>query len=244
MLGLITGSGYYNLASLHEPEVMTIDTPYGAAPLTRANWNGDAEVLFLPRHGSDHSVPPHVINYRANVWALRDAGATAIVATAVSGGMAPGMQLGDMVVIDDFIDFTNGRAHTYFDRAGNLTHTEMGDPYDAVLRALITDSAAAVGQPITAGGTYCATNGPRFETKAEIAMMRRAGADLVGMTGCPEVVLANELGLPYASIGVIVNMAAGVSDQEFTVAEIMETLEGTVAPLERLLGAIIDGFAS
>lgn len=244
MLGLITGSGYYNLASLTEPEVVVIDTPYGSAPLTKARWNAGPPVLFLPRHGSDHSVPPHVINYRANVWALREAGATAILATAVSGGMVAGMEPGDMVVIDDFIDFTSGRAHTYFDSAGNLAHTEMGDPYDAELRVLITDSAAAVGQPITAGGIYCATNGPRFETKAEIAMMRRAGGDLVGMTGCPEVVLANELGVPYASIGVIVNMAAGLGDQEFTVPEIMQTLEGTVAPLERLLGEIIERFPS
>lgn len=242
MLGLITGSGYYNLGSLHDPEALVIDTPYGAAPLTRARWNGGPRVLFLPRHGSDHSVPPHVINYRANMWALRDAGATAIVATAVSGGMVPGMKPGDMVVIDDFIDFTNGRPRTYFDAPGNLTHTEMGDPYDAGLRALITGAAEAVDLAIVDGGTYCATNGPRFETKAEIAMMRQVGGDLVGMTGCPEVVLANELGLPYASIGVISNMAAGLGDQEFTVEEIMQTLGETVDPLERLLGAVIERF--
>lgn len=242
MLGLITGSGYYSLASLHDPELVVVDTPYGSAPLTRARWNGGPPVLFLPRHGSDHSVPPHVINYRANVWALREAGATAILATAVSGGMVAGMRPGDMVVIDDFIDFTSGRPHTYFDSPGNLTHTEMGDPYDADLRALIAAAASAVDQPIRDGGVYCATNGPRFETKAEIAMMCQVGGHLVGMTGCPEVVLANELGLPYASIGVVVNMAAGLADQEFTVAEIMQTLEGTVAPLERLLSAVIERF--
>jgi 5'-methylthioadenosine phosphorylase len=242
MLGLITGSGYYNLESLHDPEVVVIDTPYGAAPLTRARWNGGPQVLFLRRHGSDHSVPPHVINYRANVWALREAGATAIVATAVSGGMVPGMQPGDMVVIDDFIDFTTGRPSTYFDAAGNLTHTEMGDPYDAKLRAAIVAAAEAIELAIVDGGTYCATNGPRFETKAEIAMMRQLGGDLVGMTGCPEVVLANELGVPYASIGVISNMAAGLGDQEFTVAEIMDILGETVAPLERLLRSVIERF--
>lgn len=242
MLSLITGSGYYNLTSLLTPETMMIETPYGSAPVTRARWNGGPEVLFLPRHGSDHSVPPHRINYRANVWALREAGASAIIATAVSGGMIQGMDLGDFVVIDDFIDFTSGRPGTFFDAAGNLTHTEMGDPYDASLRAMIVAAGLATNTELRVGATYCATNGPRFETKAEIAMMRQLGGDLVGMTGCPEVVLANELELPYASIGVVSNMAAGLGEHEFTVTEIMQALGRTVEPLERLLGAVIENY--
>ncbi len=239
MLGLITGSGFYSLDALSDAETATIDTPFGEASITRGRWHGGPQVLFLPRHGPDHSVPPHVINYRANMWALDDAGATAIVATAVSGGMAPDHQPGDFVVIDDFIDFTTGRASTFFDAPGNLKHVEMGDPYDPQLRAAIVDAASSVRVPIKVGGTYCSTNGPRFETKAEIAMMRRLGGDLVGMTGCPEVVLANELGIPYASIGVISNLAAGLSAEEFTLEEIMQVLADCAWPPELLLGEII-----
>ncbi len=240
MLGLITGSGFYNLEALHDPTKVTVDTPYGGVTLTLAKWNGGPKVLFLPRHGTDHSVPPHLINYRANMWALHHAGASAIVATAVSGAIADNMQPGDFVVVDDFIDFTTGRPATYFHAVGDLTHTEMGDPYHAEMRATIVAAAESVRVPVIVGGTYCATNGPRFETKAEIAMMRKLGGDLVGMTGCPEVVLANELRLAYASIGVISNKAAGLGDREFTIDEIMQVLGDAKWPLEMLLGAIIE----
>lgn len=239
MLGVITGSGFYSLNAISGAETAVVETPYGSASVTRGRWDGGPQVVFLPRHGGDHSVPPHLINYRANVWALREAGVTAIVATAVSGGMATGMAPGDFVVIDDFIDFTTGRQSTYSDQPGQLSHTEMGDPYDAALRNTLVESAAAAGVRLRVGGTYCATNGPRFETKAEIAMMRQLGGDLVGMTGCPEVVLANELGLAYASLGVISNMAAGLGDREFTMDEIMQALTDAQEPLELILNEVI-----
>jgi len=240
MLAVITGSGFYSLDSLQDSETLIVDTPHGAVSVTRARWNGGPEVLFLPRHGSDHSVPPHVINYRANIWALKDAGATGIIATAVSGAISTALKPGDFVVIDDFIDMTSGRASTFFNAAGSLKHTDMSDPYDKDLRAAIVHAAASVRVPVSVGGTYCTTNGPRFESKAEITMMGRVGADLVGMTGCPEVNLANELEVPYAAIGVISNMAAGLGDRDFTLEEIMEVLKDAVWPLELLLGAIID----
>jgi len=244
MLGLITGSGFYNLDAMTDAEVVKVDTPYGAVSLTKACWHGATEMLFLPRHGSNHSVPPHAINYQANIWALRESGATGVIATAVSGGMADGLEPGHFVVIDDFIDFTQGRKSTFFEAPGNLVHSAMENPYDDDLRNLLIDAAQSAGVPLTKRGTYCATNGPRFETKAEIAMMRQAGGDLVGMTGCPEVVLANELELPYASIGVISNRAAGLSDREFTVPEIMNVLAEAAPPLELMLSAVIEGYAS
>jgi 5'-deoxy-5'-methylthioadenosine phosphorylase len=239
MLAVITGSGFYSLDSLTDTNARTVDTPYGQAVVTEARWNGGPPVLFLPRHGPDHSVAPHLINYRANIWALQNAGATGIIATAVSGGIAAEMTPGSFVAIDDFIDFTSGRPSTFFDERGKVQHTDVTQPYDAALRARIAQGAAQADIALIDGGTYCATNGPRFESKAEIEMMRRLGGDLVGMTGCPEVVLAAELGLPYASIGVISNPAAGLAERDLSVPEIMAVLDQAVAPLERLLGAVI-----
>lgn len=244
MLGLITGSGFYSLAAVHDAEVREVTTPYGTVALTMGRWHGVAPVTFLPRHGSDHSVAPHAINYRANIWALREVGATQVIATAVSGAISPHMEPGAFVVIDDFIDFTSGRPSTFFDEPGNLTHTDMTNPYDPELRSRIVAAGASTEIPIIDGGTYCATNGPRFESKAEIEMMRRIGGDLVGMTGCPEVVLATELGLPYASVGVISNWAAGLGERELSVPEIMQVLTDASPRLEQLLGGIIDQLGS
>lgn len=241
MLAIITGSGFYALDALADAQTETVTTPYGDAVVISGRWNGQTPVLFVPRHGSDHSIAPHLINYRANIWALRERGATHIVATAVSGAIDSTFAVGDFVVIDDFIDFTTGRKHTFFDATDELQHTEMGDPYDATLRERIAAAAEQLALPVHSGGTYCATNGPRFETKAEIAMMAAVGGSLVGMTGCPEVILANEFGLAYAAIGVISNAAAGLGAEEFTVEQILEMLDATRPDLERLIGAIIEG---
>jgi len=238
-LAIITGSGFYALDSLKDAQTDTVATPYGDAVVTSGRWNGETSVLFLPRHGTDHSVAPHLINYRANIWALRERGATHIVASAVSGSIDQSFAVGDLVVIDDFIDFTTGRDHTFFDVPGELQHTEMADPYDPLLRRAIAAAAESLALPHHVGGTYCATNGPRFETKAEIQMMATVGGSLVGMTGCPEVVLANELGLAYAAIGVISNAANGLGAEAFTVEQILAMLEDTRPDLERLIGAII-----
>lgn len=240
MLGIITGSGFYQLDSLKDAESRVVETEFGSAALTHGSWNGNQPVVFLARHGTDHSVPPHAINYRANISALKNSGVDAIVATAVTGGMRAGFDPGSFVVIDDFIDFTHGRASTFFDAPGNLTHVDMTDPYDATLRARLIAAAGTAGVAIAADGTYCATNGPRFETKAEIEMMHRMGGDLVGMTGCPEVVLANEIGIPYAALGVISNRAAGMGGGDFTLDEIMAVLDDAKAPLERVLTALIE----
>ncbi len=247
MFGLITGSGFYDIPELEERRSSEIDTPYGRVSLTTGRWGGQ-EVGFLPRHGSDHSIPPHAINYRANVWALHQAGATAILATAVSGGINPDMKPGQLVLISDFLDFTTGRASTFFDgvidpgfthSGGTVTHTDMTNPYDPAMRRLIMQAAEAEAIEVIDGGVYCTTNGPRFETPAEIRMMAKLGGDLVGMTGSPEVVLAAEAHIPYASIGVISNPAAGMGQEKLAASDIFAVIEEVTEPLYRLIAGAI-----
>ncbi len=228
MLAIITGSGFYEVPGLVEARLEPVDTPYGAVEVTVGTWQGRT-VAFLPRHGSGHTVPPHRINYRANLWALKQLGCTAVLATAVSGGIARDLQPGDLVLIDQFIDVTRGRPDTFFDGDDlPVRHTDMTEPYHPGLRQLLAAAAEDLDLAVRPGGTYVCTNGPRFETPAEIAVYGRLGADLVGMTGYPEVALAAELQLPYASIGVISNAAAGLAPA-ITLEDIIATLE-TVRP--------------
>jgi 5'-deoxy-5'-methylthioadenosine phosphorylase len=248
VFGLITGSGFYDIPDLVGRSTSDVETPYGPVRLTTGRWRGRA-IGFLPRHGPDHSIPPHAINYRANIWALRHVGADAIVATAVSGGIDPAMVPGSLVVISDFLELTSGRSSTFFDGivdpgfgAGSVGHTDMTTAYDPGLRALLLRVAVEESIEVIDGGVYCTTNGPRFETPAEIAMMGRLGGDLVGMTGYPEVALAREAGVPYAAIGVISNAAAGVAEGELSSADIMTVVERTAGPLYRLIGRTIELF--
>ena len=248
MFGLITGSGFYDLPGLDDRRLAEVETPYGQVAVTLGSWRAN-EVCFLPRHGSDHSIPPHAINYRANIWALRAVGAASILATAVSGGISPEMTVGRLVSISDFIDFTDGRPATFFDgvtdprfveRTATVNHTDMTSPYDPAMRALIRRAAEAESVDLVDGGVYCTTNGPRFETPAEIRMMATLGGDLVGMTGYPEVALAREAGLPYAAIGVISNQAAGLGDQELSGSDIFAVIEGVAEQLYRLVARTIE----
>ncbi len=232
MLGLITGSGFDGLSDLDDAEPAVVATPDGDVPVTRGLLDG-SPVVVLQRHGAGHRVPPHRIDYRANVRAIRDAGASAVVATAVSGAIDPGLALGDLVLVDQFIDATHGRIGTFFD--DEVRHTDMTEPYDPDLRSILREVGAAVGIPLVDGGTYVCTNGPRFETPAEIRMYRAAGATLVGMTGCPEVALAAELGLPYASVGVVSNPAAGDNDEPLGLDDIRAAMAAAAMPVRTLV---------
>jgi 5'-deoxy-5'-methylthioadenosine phosphorylase len=247
VLGLIMGSGFYDIVGLVDRAEVPVDTPYGRVTLTTGRWHGQP-VAFLPRHGVDHSIPPHAINYRANVWALASSGVSAVVATAVSGGISPKMAPGRLVVISDFLNFTAGRAETFFDglvdpgfepASGPVTHTDMTNAYDPAMRAAIRRAAELESIDVLDGAVYCTTNGPRFETPAEIRMMAVLGGDLVGMTGYPEVALAREAGVPYASIGVVSNWAAGLSSDELSSAEIFSVIEAASEPLYRLIGRTV-----
>ncbi len=251
MFGLITGSGFYDIPDLVDRSVISVDTPFGGpVPVTTGRWR-DRPVCFLPRHGSDHSIPPHAINYRANIAALKAAGATDVLATAVSGSMNPAMAPGALVLISDVLNFTSGREATFFDGtarpvvAGDpaprpVVHTDMSDPYDATLRDLVRRAAIDEGVELADGAVYCTADGPRFETPAEIRMMAQLGGDLVGMTGYPEVVLAVEAGLRYASIGVVSNLAAGISPEPLSADDIMALISDVTDPLHRLIGRTVE----
>ncbi len=241
MLAFITGSGFYDLPGLEDRTEESVRTTFGVADVVRGRL-AERPVAFLARHGHDHSIPPHRIDYRANVAALAELGASAIVATAVSGGINPAFAPGDLVAIDDFVEFTKGRAETFFD--GNdpqrpVVHTDVTEAYSPRLRALLCSTAAELGITLHPRGTYACMNGPRFESPAEIRALRTLGADLVGMTGYPEVVLAAELAIPYASIGVISNPAAGLAgDAVISLEEILATIDAARGPLLRLLTAV------
>ena len=211
MIAILGGSGLDRWPQLGRLTPEPVDTPYGApaAPLLCGAIDG-IPVCFLPRHGSDHSLPPHRINYRANLWALKAAGARAVVAVATVGAIPEGMPPGALVLPDQIVDYTHGREATYFDGTdGRVEHIEFTEPYHPAVRAALRDAAKASGVPLIDGATYAATQGPRLETRAEIDRLERDGCHIVGMTGMPEAALARELDLPYACLAVVANRAAG-----------------------------------
>lgn len=243
MFGLITGSGFYDVPDLGDRSIDTVETPYGEARVTSGSWRG-RPIAFVPRHGAAHRVPPAKINYRANIWALREAGVHSVLATAVSGAIDPALRLGSLVAISDVLNLTSGRADTFFDGETEpfdpaRHHVDMTHPYSPELRRHLLDAAGIEGVELVDGGVYCTTNGPRFETPAEIAMLRTLGGDLVGMTGYPEVVLAVEAGLRYASIAIVSNPAAGLGDEPLSADDIFEMIDAVTDPLYRLIDRTI-----
>jgi 5'-methylthioadenosine phosphorylase len=230
VLAFITGSGFYDLPGLTDRSIETVSTPWGTVTLTVGRY-ADRDVVFIPRHGSDHSIPPHRIEYRANIRALADIGAQAILAVNVVGGIIAELPAGALACLDQYIDFTKGRADTFFDDAvdGSVRHTDMTEPYDPGLRSQLLGAAAELGIELAPAATYVCTNGPRFETRAEIDVYRRIGGHVVGMTGYPEVALARELDIPYAAVAVVSNAAAGMTGDPLTIEEIWGVLD-TVRP--------------
>lgn len=229
MLAVIGGSGLSQLASLEVTERKAVRTPYGepSGALTFGRIRGKA-MVFLARHGYGHTVAPHEVNYRANVWALKEAGVEGIVSVASVGGIRRDIAPGLLLVPDQIIDYTWGRRSTYFEGAGTpVTHVDFTEPYTAELRERILAAARECGEAILDGGTYAATQGPRLESAAEINRLERDGADIVGMTGMPEAALARELGLPYAAIAVSANFAAGRAESEHAIP--MERIEAVLA---------------
>ncbi len=238
MIGIIAGTGYYDLPGLMGRSERTVTTRWGDARVLTGRWHG-VEIAFVARHGGDHSIQPAAINYRANVAALRDLGVEAVFAVNVVGSMLADRGPGSFVLVDDFIEFTTGRDCTFFDGPGEVNHTDMTDVYDPGLRALLTHAAQLEGIDLADGATYVCTNGPRFETPAEIAMYVTLGADVVGMTGYPEVALAREAGLTYASVAVVSNPAAGTVEGAISHEEIWAMLDATKEPLFRLLARAV-----
>ncbi len=216
MLAIIGGSGLTQLANLEVGRRKVVRTPYGepSAALTFGRI-GVRDVVFLARHGYGHTIAPHEVNYRANLWALKESGADRVVSVASVGGIRNDIWPGTLVLPHQAIDYTWGRAATFYEGPGApVNHIDFTEPYSRGMRASLLQAAAACGERLMDGGVYAATQGPRLETAAEINRLERDGADVVGMTGMPEAGLARELGLEYAAIAVVANYAAGRGDSE------------------------------
>ena len=214
MLGIIGGTGLTQLNCLETSRREIARTPYGEAsqPLVFGNLAG-MEVVFLARHGAGHTIPPHAVNYRANMWALHAAGVRSVLAIATVGGIDAQLNAGDIVLPNQLIDYTHGRENTYHDGIElPVKHIDFTEPYSSQLRHACKLAAGNIKQPLVETGVYACVQGPRLETAAEINRLERDGATLVGMTGMPEAVLARELGLHYAALCPVANHAAGRGD--------------------------------
>lgn len=238
MLAIIGGTGLTRLSTLAVAHREVVRTPYGepSSALIFGQLEG-RDTVFLARHGHGHTIPPHRVNYRANLWALKDRGATSVVAVASVGAIcrcAPG----DLVVPNQLIDYTAGREHTFFDgHDRKVVHVDFTEPYSIEVRARLLAAAKAANVAAADGGVYGAVSGPRLETSAEIDRLERDGATLVGMTGMPEAALARELDLPYAAICVVVNHAAGRGDsaRQISMERIAQVLETAIDRVHMLL---------
>ncbi len=209
--GILGGSGLNQLDVLTDVHRQVGRTPYGdpSAPMTLGRM-GDQGVVFLPRHGLKHVIPPHRVNYRANLWALKQLGVKQVIGVGAVGGILPDLKPRQIVIPDQIIDYTYGREHTYFDgESGEVFHIEFTKPYNESLRQTLLKAAKKAGVAVHDSGVYAATQGPRLETAAEIDRIERDGGTIVGMTGMPEAALAAELNLPYAALSLVVNEAAG-----------------------------------
>lgn len=242
-VGIIGGTGLTTLSGLEITGEKQVGTPWGSpsAPLVEGRL-GDQPAIFLSRHGNPHRIPPHQVNYRANLKALYDAGVRTVVGVNAVGGIHPDMGPAHVVIPDQIIDYTWGRASTFFEGdLESVTHIDFTWPYDESARQILIDAAGAEGVPFSGFGVYGATQGPRLETSAEIIRMERDGCDLVGMTGMPEAALAAELGMRYVCLGLVVNWAAGKSDHIITMEEIEAAIEQGMSGVKRILAVSMAG---
>ena len=240
-LAIIGGSGLTALAGLVIQRQQMQPTPWGepSGPLTFGLLH-EKEVMFLPRHGNPHAIPPHRINYRANLWALKENGAESIIAVNAVGGITREMYPGRLAIPSQIIDYTSGRQNTYFEEnLESVIHVDFTNPYSESLRHVLIAAGIKTTLDVYDGGTYGATQGPRLETAAEIARMEKDGCDLVGMTGMPEAALARELELDYAMICVVVNWAAGKAAGVISMDTIEKYLNSGIKLTRTLLEAAI-----
>lgn len=248
MLAIIGGTGMDTWSEFRPGRQLSVQTPYAPEPviLSCGHVEDSQELVFLPRHGTGHTVPPHRINYRANIYALREAGVKAVLAVNAVGGVHREMGPGAIAVPNQIIDYTWGREHTFFDGVFNgfdspdrfsaaVTHIDFTEPYDEAMRQLLISSAANCGLRICTLGVYAATQGPRLETPAEVKRIERDGGDMIGMTGMPEAALAREAGLAYATLALSVNYAAGLGAGSITVEAIREVLASGMGQVQQIL---------
>lgn len=232
MLGIIGGTGLAELANLNISKRLIVRTPYGepSQPLVIGEINGK-EVAFLARHGGGHTIPPHAVNYRANIWALHSVGVCHLLSIATVGGITRNLIPGDIVLPNQILDYTYGRSNTYHDGVElPVRHIDFTQPYSSVMRENCLKAANDVGYNLVDGGVYACVQGPRLETAAEIDRYERDGATIVGMTGMPEAVLARELDISYAALCPVANFAAGRGDsaQSIQFEQVMPLLQQTM----------------
>jgi len=238
-VAVIGGTGVYNQSLLKNEKEIKVETRFGSVVINQGIFQ-DRTVYFMARHGGGHSVPPHRVNYRANIAALKKLDVNAIIATAAVGTLRKSMPPGSRVVIDQFIDFTKNRIPTFYEgEEGFVVHTDFSEPYCPEVRKAILQAGKKLGQELVDGGCYVCAEGPRFETPAEIKMMEQWGGDLVGMTNVPEVVLAREAGLCYGTIALPTNYAAGISATPLTHEEVLEEMERGKPDLDQLLATAL-----
>jgi 5'-methylthioinosine phosphorylase len=244
-LAIIGGTGLTRLKNLQIERREVMHTPYGepSGALTFGTLCGK-DVVFLARHGYAHTIPPHMVNYRANLWALKQAGIERIIAVCAVGGIHADLQPAGIVIPDQIIDYTWSRHHTFFETdLSSVTHIDFTEPYCSAMRELLLESVRKAGIDARAGGTYGASQGPRLETAAEIDRMERDGCDIVGMTGMPEAALARELELCYAVCAVNVNAAAGRGDGPIEMSEIEQNLKTGMSKVRAILEQAITATA-
>lgn len=237
--GVIAGSGIYNMPELEIIDSVKVNSPYGdPSDHYRIGRLSGREIVFLPRHGSLHHIPPHRINYRANIWGFRELGVKRIISVNATGGISREMKPGSLVLPDQIIDRTSGRAGTFYDE-NEVVHIDFTEPFCPDLRKALLASASQTGLRVLENATYIAVNGPRLETAAEIREFASLGADVVGMTGMPEAVLARELELCFACLAVVTNTAAGIAEGRLTTAEVVDMMKASAEQIKTLLTTLL-----
>ncbi len=241
-IAIIGGTGLASFPGLKIIRKEVVRTPFGtpSGPITFGDYCGK-KIIFLPRHGSRHTIPPHMVNYRANIWALHDKHVKNIVAVAAVGGIHNEISPARIVIPDQIIDYTYGREHTYFEKdLSHVKHIDFSNPYNQALREKLIEASDLAGVDAFKGGVYAATQGPRLESAAEINKLERDGCDVVGMTGMPEAALSRELDMAYAHCAMCVNWAAGRSEEEITLESIRECTELGMEKVRKLLAKLME----
>jgi 5'-methylthioadenosine phosphorylase len=234
-IGVIGGSGLYDIPGLTIRENRKITTPFGApSDAYMIGEFSDKEIIFLPRHGSKHQIPPHKINYRANIWGFKSLGAERILSVSAVGGITPELKPGIFIVPDQVIDMTKSRVSTFYD-GNEIVHIDFTEPYCPELRKALLEACKKSGVESKKSGTYVCVDGPRLESKAEIKIFLNMGIDVVGMTAMPEASLAREAELCLANIAIVTNYAAGITGKKLTTTEVIEVMKGATKQVGSLL---------
>ncbi|MEN6522501.1 MAG: MTAP family purine nucleoside phosphorylase [Anaerolineaceae bacterium] len=236
----ITGTGFYKLENMQEMELLPVSTPYGDVAVQIASL-GNKTIAFIPRHGAKHALAPSQINFQANIFALHLLGVKRILSTSVSGSISRSFPPGTLVLVNQFINFSTGRKDTFYPLDGKLMHVDMTDPYCATIHQQLLKVAKEMNIDLKSGAVYGCFDGPRFETRAEIEMARRLGIDLVGQTNYPEVALARELAICYATVGFASNFAAGM-EGNLTVTEVMQAVKNSGDIISRLFSGWLQSY--